>query len=278
MTETTKSNDKTDLKAFMCTHDDSDGCCQIVFAETSAKARKAYAAVSDTEYIDARATRKHHFDQYAPGPVPVLALLEDDWWFECSGCSRRVDFTSCEFIEDYTADEIDEECKRQAPHVYALAEFDKNNPRPPEPSSDAPHKEKVEWRNAIDEYSRERGRLAIMVSGPALSRAALRFYDKSSTLFCNADCEQSHAMKKALVNHAHETAEKEAAQRWPGCPSYVSKRYPYLTPSVEFRPEGLEHDVHWNGKDNVVFVASSDQLAWADYVASLNTKELEIVE
>ena len=266
------------LKAFMCTHDDSDDHTMIIFAETASKARKEYAGAADAEYIDARATRKPQFDQYAPGPVPVLVLLENNWWFECSGCTKRIDFTSCEFIEDYTAAEIDEECKRQAPHVYALANFDENNPRPAEPSDDASPKEKVEWRNAIDQYRRERERLSIMLPGPMLSRAGLRPHDKSGTIFCSADCEQNHAMKKALVNHAHEKAEQEAEQRWPGCPSYISKRYPYLTPSVVFRPEGLKFDAHWNGRDDTVFVAASDQLAWADYIASLDKEKAEAAE
>lgn len=266
------------LKAFMCTHDDSDGHTMIIFAETASKARKDYAGVADAEYIDARATRKPQFDQYAPGPVPVLALLDDNWWFECSGCARRIDFQSEEFIEDYTPAELDEECKRQAPYIYALSEFDKNNPRPEEPSEDASAKEKNAWRDAIQQYSRARGQISIMISGPMLSRAGLRPHDKSGTIFCSADCEQNHAIKKALVNHAHENAEKEAAQRWPGCPSYTSKRYPYLTPSVEFRPEGLEFDVHWNGKDDAVFVAASDQLAWADYIASLDKEKAEAAE
>jgi len=112
MNDTAPDGDEPVLKAFMCTHDDADGHAEIIFAETAAKARKRYASNADAEYIDTRATRKAQFDHHAPGPVPVLEMLEDGWWFECHGCSTRIDFTSDEFIEDYTAEDLEAHCAR----------------------------------------------------------------------------------------------------------------------------------------------------------------------
>ncbi|PRF55362.1 hypothetical protein [Burkholderia multivorans] len=65
------------------------GC--VVFATNSAAARREGASElsTDWECIDS-CRRAPQFDQYAPGPVPIEALIESGWWFECHGCGARV--------------------------------------------------------------------------------------------------------------------------------------------------------------------------------------------
>ena len=256
------------LKAYMCTHDDSDGHATIVFAESPGKAKQEYCSQADAEYTDVRATRKPVFDQHSPGPVPVLELLEDGWWFECAGCSTRISFDGDQFIEDFNSEQIEEHYARQAPHILALEEFDRENPKPVQPSKDAPFSEHSEWHNAKDAYRRARERLSVMIIEPLLSRAGLRTDDARSTIYCSLQCEQKDLMQKALINHQHELAERTAAERWPGCPAYASKRYPYLNPSVAFRPEGLRYDARWNPEEDAVFVHPDDRQAWDSYITS----------
>jgi len=124
-------------------------------------------------------------------------------------------------------------------------------------------------------YRRRRERLSIVIANPMLSRAGLRTNDARNEIFCSARCEQDHAMHKALFNHASEMAEKTAAERWPGCPSYVSKRYPYLSSTVIFRPEGLEFDARWDPVADDVFVAQSDKPAWDAYIERLNAERIK---
>lgn len=77
------------LKAYQVS-DGNDGCC-IYFAANSATARREGAAEIGVEWEDIDyCNRKPEFDEYAPGPVPPLVLIDGGWWFECHKCGRSV--------------------------------------------------------------------------------------------------------------------------------------------------------------------------------------------
>lgn len=80
------------LKAYEVKVDDLEGgSADIVFATNSATARREGAGKLDYEWQDVDSCcRAHQFDQYAPGPVPPLALIEHGWWFECGWCGSKV--------------------------------------------------------------------------------------------------------------------------------------------------------------------------------------------
>lgn len=87
------------LKAYDV-RDGDDGCC-IVFATNSATARREGANELNTDWegIDT-CRRESALDEYAPGPVPPLALIELGWWFECHHCGRKISETMHEEVED----------------------------------------------------------------------------------------------------------------------------------------------------------------------------------
>ncbi len=79
------------LKAYQVREDD-EGHCVIVFATNNATARREGAGELHTEWegVDS-CNRAPFFDQYAPGPVPMHALIAAGWWFECQHCGVRFD-------------------------------------------------------------------------------------------------------------------------------------------------------------------------------------------
>lgn len=78
------------LKAYEV-RDDGEGYCCVVFATNGATARREGASELGTDWESIESCcRAPHLDQYAPGPVPPLTLIEHGWWFECSHCGRRV--------------------------------------------------------------------------------------------------------------------------------------------------------------------------------------------
>lgn len=78
------------MKAYLVDTDGENGA-QIYFAETRGQAKALAANEDDVTIVDVISCRRqHHLDQYSPGPVPPNVLMEMGWWFECSGCSRRV--------------------------------------------------------------------------------------------------------------------------------------------------------------------------------------------
>lgn len=82
------------LKAYEVRADDFDGGGSVVitFATNNATARREGAAKLDLEWHDIDSCRRApQFDQYAPGPVPPLVLIEHGWWFECGWCGAKVD-------------------------------------------------------------------------------------------------------------------------------------------------------------------------------------------
>lgn len=64
----------------------------IVFAEDATVARSMGAdrLELDNDDVD-EPTRTPQYDAFAPGPVPVSALIDDGWWFECAYCSTWFD-------------------------------------------------------------------------------------------------------------------------------------------------------------------------------------------
>ena len=65
----------------------------IVFAKTSIEAKRRWANEhgDGDQYITGISARRcKGWDQYAPGPVPALVMIEDGWYFECEGCSRMI--------------------------------------------------------------------------------------------------------------------------------------------------------------------------------------------
>lgn len=74
-----------------------EGTGGIVFAYTNAQARREGSQeFSDGDFDSVECHRAQWADQYAPGPVPVLALLDHGWWQECHKCYRQ-----CSAEEDY---------------------------------------------------------------------------------------------------------------------------------------------------------------------------------
>lgn len=81
------------LKAYAVTDDGGnggDGAACVVFARHSVTARREGANQIDSEFEAVECRRAPTFDDFAPGPVPPLALVAAGWWFECVGCGQRV--------------------------------------------------------------------------------------------------------------------------------------------------------------------------------------------
>lgn len=79
------------LKAYVVT-EVCDGMGGVVFARFHAQARREGSyEYGDGDWDSVECRRAPEFDQYAPGPVPILSLLEHGWWMECSECQRRID-------------------------------------------------------------------------------------------------------------------------------------------------------------------------------------------
>lgn len=88
------------LKAYEV-RDDGEGYCCVVFATNSATARREGASELGIDWESVESCcRAPHLDQYAPGPVPPLTLIEHGWRFECSHCGRRVSDGMSEELED----------------------------------------------------------------------------------------------------------------------------------------------------------------------------------
>ena len=78
---------------------DEYGC--IRFARNGAQARRQGAAEMDIEWEDIISCRRAaDFDQYAPGPVPEIALWKAGWRFLCCQCeSPAHDDGLCQMID-----------------------------------------------------------------------------------------------------------------------------------------------------------------------------------
>lgn len=156
-----------------------------------------------------------------------------------------------------------------APHRRDLAKYDAENPKPPEDSEEMSHLDRNKARWARETWHSERYRISSRIIPDVLSRKGVRAHDDA--VYCDARCEQQHIQKVADVNLAHEDAEKEAERRWPGAPSYASKRWPYLDANVTFRPVGFRADVTWNVKRDEVYFFEEDRALWE----ALDAKPIE---
>lgn len=88
------------LKAYEV-REDGEGYCCVVFSTNGAAARREGAGELGTDWECIESCRRApHLDQYAPGPVPAMTLIEHGWWFECQYCGRRVSNEMAEELED----------------------------------------------------------------------------------------------------------------------------------------------------------------------------------
>lgn len=67
---------------------------EIVFAVSPGHAKsnsEAYSLNGKNCWNELRVSRRPQFDRYAEqGHVPMMAMVEDGWWFECCVCGRMV--------------------------------------------------------------------------------------------------------------------------------------------------------------------------------------------
>lgn len=264
MTETT---DKP-MKAYMCSTDDPEQS-RVVFARSNGAAKFPYARELDTDHASVTVKRAPEYDVHAPGPVPISALLENGWYFECSCCLRRLSFGE-DFIEGLSVEQIRAEADRQAPYVAALAEFERDFPKPEEPSADDPHPVKWRIQEKIRAWYRRRSSLSYMITPRILSKAALRIHDETGEAYCDARCEQEEMAERAAADHAHASAEREAERRWPGCGPYRSPRWPSLSPYVEFRAPGMKWPAGWRPEEDRPHHHPDDEKAWNAYEATIS--------
>lgn len=95
------------LKAFYVT--DEDEKATVVFAKHNAVARREGGNELDCEWDEVSCRRAKEFDSFAPGPVPKLALLDNGWWMECHGCTRRLQggYVSDDDGEEHEAEPVE---------------------------------------------------------------------------------------------------------------------------------------------------------------------------
>lgn len=78
------------LKAYEV-RDNYEGHCVIEYATNNATARREGACALDIDWESVESCRRApQFDEFAPGPVPPLLLLQSGWWFGCSHCVKKV--------------------------------------------------------------------------------------------------------------------------------------------------------------------------------------------
>ena len=76
------------LRAYSVQSDET-GC--VVFAASGVVARREGAQELGCDFEDIESCRlAPEFDNHAPGPVPIAALIEAGWWYHCGGCSKKV--------------------------------------------------------------------------------------------------------------------------------------------------------------------------------------------
>lgn len=72
-------------------HDGGEGWC-VVFATSGAAARRYAAGEMNCEFSEVEYCRRaKEFDRFAPGPVPMTALIESGWHTYCLDCGARID-------------------------------------------------------------------------------------------------------------------------------------------------------------------------------------------
>lgn len=86
---TKKTRPQPPLRAF-AVQEDTEGTGDIHYARHDIEARKAGANEHGGDLRGITCKRAPWADQYAPGPCPRLVMIDHGWWFECSGCGRKV--------------------------------------------------------------------------------------------------------------------------------------------------------------------------------------------
>jgi hypothetical protein len=257
---------KDTLKAYYCTTDDGESA-EIRFGRTNGGVAFPYSRSEGAHVSEVTVRRAKQFDAYAPGPVPISALLEDGWHFECSCCYRRISLSE-DFVEDHGTQALREHAAREAPRIAALARFDAENPRPADPEAGMKPAERWAAEQLVNGWRHRRHAHSAYILPPMLSRVALRIHDDTNDVYCDARCEQKAFADRAAVDFSHDEAEREAEKRWPGCAPYESNRWPYLTPSVSFHAPGMEYPATWRPGDEP-FMATTDVDAWNTYLATI---------
>lgn len=253
-------------KAYYCSTDDGERA-EIRFGRTNGAVAFPFSREEGLHVSEVTVRRARQFDAYAPGPVPISALLDDGWHFECSCCYRRISLSE-DFIENHDAQALREHAAREAPRIAALARFEAENPRPPEAAQGMKPAERWAVERVLSDWRHRRHGYSSAILPPMLSRVALRIHDDTNDVYCDARCEQKAFADRAAVDFAHADAEREAERRWPGCGPYESKRWPYLTPSVSFKAPGMEYPATWHpGEDP--FVAQTDLVAWNTHLTNI---------
>jgi hypothetical protein len=97
---------KLTLKAFSVT-EENDNTGGIVFAKHAITARRIGAnQYADGEFGYVTCRRAKWADEYAEhGDVPLSAMVEAGWNFECGSCGRRIDSDMC-WERDIALDDI----------------------------------------------------------------------------------------------------------------------------------------------------------------------------
>lgn len=79
------------IKAYTV-RDNDEGHSVIVFATNGATARREGGNELKLLFEEVESCKRAPWaDQYAPGPVPLHAYLDNGWWFECQHCGVRFD-------------------------------------------------------------------------------------------------------------------------------------------------------------------------------------------
>lgn len=272
-----KKPKKKEVQAFFCMCVDDPETSEIVFATSNVAARRRYTSSQGCDFSEAKVTRKKIFDQFAPGPVPPQALLSDGWYMDCTGCGRTLNYSDDDMWAD--GDDVDE-MKDIAEHNASidaeLAEFDRRQLEQ-EAATEAGTSETsaifVHRPSHYDSPAYHRSMIASRKCDLLIDPKALRFVGDQA--FCHIGCQQNHYAYIAKINVQHEAAEKLASAKFPEGHGFVSRRYPYLEPRVEFSVEGLQHAVHWDPKEpDTLRVTNADKDAWLAMLAQRDTHRI----
>lgn len=99
-------------------HDGDDGWA-LRFASTNVVARREGAAEMGMDFESVEhCKRSPKFDQYAPGPVPASALIENGWTIQCSHCEREVSQHMFDALADEDLDPDDFEIVTEGQRAY----------------------------------------------------------------------------------------------------------------------------------------------------------------
>lgn len=91
------------LKAYQVDHyEGPEEGSALVFAKSNAQGRRLGASELEMDWHDVSCHRSQQFDRYAPGPVPIGALIEGGWHFFCHlhECQIRIEEIDCD-PDDY---------------------------------------------------------------------------------------------------------------------------------------------------------------------------------